>query len=54
MGEIGVKTDFAIDPYPYKVSLTGFVNTASHADLNANSAVSGTSSGNAVKQSRFP
>jgi porin len=41
MGEIGVKTDFAFDPYPYKVSLTGFVNTASHADLNAVSAVSG-------------
>ena len=43
MAEIGMKTDFAIDPYPYKVSLTGFINTANHADLNAASATTGIS-----------
>jgi porin len=30
MGEIGSKTSFATDPYPYKVSLTGYYNTAIH------------------------
>lgn len=43
MGEIGSKTSFATDLMPYRVSLTGFVNTSDHADLNANSAVTGAS-----------
>ena len=43
MAEVGSKTSFATDPYPYKIALTGFVNTSDHADLNATSAVTGVS-----------
>ena len=35
MSEIGSKTDFDNDPYPHRVSLTGFFNTANHIDYNA-------------------
>ncbi len=42
MGEIGKKTTYDIDPYPYKVSLTGFFNTANHVDFNAATAFGAT------------
>ncbi|GJE27913.1 carbohydrate porin [Methylobacterium organophilum] len=32
MTEMGLKTDYAVDPYPRRFSLTGFVNTADHDD----------------------
>ncbi len=42
MGEIGSKTTYDNDPYPYKVALTGFVNTANHTDFNAATAFGAT------------
>ena len=41
MGEIGTKTTFANNPYPYDLSLTGFFTTQNHADLTAASAFGG-------------
>jgi porin len=41
IAEIGRKTGFESDVYPSTFSLTGFFNTASHSDLNAQSAVDG-------------
>ena len=38
MGEIGSKTTFLNDPYPYSVSLTGFFTTQNHVDYTAASA----------------
>jgi porin len=38
MQEIGFKTDFSHDAYPYKISLTSFVNTVPHLDRDAASA----------------
>lgn len=32
MTEIGAQTGYATDPYPGRISLTGFVNTAAHPD----------------------
>lgn len=41
MGEIGSKTTFLNDPYPYSVSLSGFVTTQNHVDYSAASAYGG-------------
>ena len=41
MGEIGSKTTFATNPYPYSVSLTGFFTTQDHVDYNAATAYTG-------------
>jgi porin len=41
MSEIGRKTDFSVEPYPWKISLTGFVNTANHSDDTAATAFTG-------------
>ncbi len=38
MAEIGSKTDFDTKAYPGRYSVTGFINTANHADLNAGTA----------------
>ena len=43
LAEIGSKTEFATALYPGRYSLTGFINTANHADYNAGSAFTGTS-----------
>ena len=32
MGEIGSKTSYATDPYPYKIGLTGYYQTGDHAN----------------------
>lgn len=34
MAEVGAKTTFATDPYPYLYSFTGFYNSQSHIDYN--------------------
>ena len=41
MGEIGSKTTFATNPYPYSVSVTGFFTTQDHVDYNAATAYNG-------------
>jgi porin len=42
IAEIGQKTDFSSDPYPFKIALTGFINTSDHTDFNAATAFTGT------------
>ncbi|QXX76745.1 carbohydrate porin [Methylovirgula sp. HY1] len=44
MAEIGRRATFSMEPFPWKISLTAFVNTANHLDYTAATASNGAAS----------